>query len=239
MKLIVNFALSSMTFANLGTSAYEVNDRYGALFLLSNAVIMDTMFSTISIFQTHKPIFLREYFGRKYTSLPFLLSFIITRLPLEIVTSTGLYSLTYYIMKFNPDVSRFFTMITVGFLSSFAAGSFGLFISVIAPSIEAASAMAPLMFLPLMLCGGYIVSFNNVPDWFILQYISPFRYTFETTCRIDLKDNPDIKNSVSDEAIDSLDFPESYSEGIIILIALGIGIKILAIFMLKLTSRKI
>lgn len=239
MKLIVNFALSSMTFANLGTSAYEINDRYGALFLLSNAVIMDTMFSTISIFQTHKPIFLREYFGRKYTSLPFLLSFIITRLPLEIVTSAGLYSLTYYIMKFNPDVSKFFTMITIGFLASFAAGSFGLFISVIAPSIEAASAMAPLMFLPLMLCGGYIVSFDNVPDWFILQYISPFRYTFETTCRIDLKDNSDIKGSVSDKAIDSLDLPESYSGGIIALIALGVGIKILAIIMLKLTSRKI
>lgn len=239
MKLIINFGLCSMTFANLGTDAYEINDRYGALFLLSNNVIMDTMFSTISIFQSHKPIFLREYFGRKYTSLPFLLSFIITRLPLEIVTSVGLYGLTYYVMKFNPDAARFFTMIIIGFLASFAAGSFGLLISVIAPSIEAASAMAPMMFLPLMLCGGYIVSFNNVPDWFILQYLSPFRYTFETTVRIDLKDNSDITSKISDQAIDSLDLPENYGEGIIALITLGVGIKVLAILMLKLTSRKI
>jgi hypothetical protein len=238
LKLIVLFSLCSMTFGDLGTSIYDMNDRYGALFLLSNNIIMDSVLSTAPVFQSHKAVFYRENFNRKYSSLPFILSFIITRLPSEILISCGLYGGSYYIIGFNPEVSQFFKMLLVAFLGSFAAGSYGLLVSVISPTMEAASALAPLFIVPFMMCGGYIVSFDKIPEWFILQYISPFRYVFETTIRIDIHDNPDINRQVAEVAIENLKLPEGYSESIYILLGIGISIKLLSILILHILSKK-
>ena len=239
LKLIVVLSMCCMTFANLGTGIYEMNDRYGALFLLSNNVIMDSVLSTAPVFQRHKEVFQREYFGRKYGPFPFLMSFILTRLPNDMIISIGLYGFSYYIIGFNPDITHFFSMLLIAFLASFSAGSYGLLVSVIAPSMEAASALAPLFIVPFMLSGGYIVSYDKIPDWFLIQYLSPFRYVFETTARIDIKNNPDINSQIADIAIDNLKIPDGYNKAIFILITLGVGIKVLCVILLRFMCRKI
>ena len=238
-KMLMTVALSSMTFADLGTGIFDIYDRYGALFLLSNNVLIDMLNTSITVFQTVKPVFMREYSGRKYSSSAFLLSFILTRLPIELICSIGSYGICYYIFKFNPRFSHYLMMNGIGFLAAFAGSAYGLLISVIAPSIEAASALAPIIFLPCMLSGGYIVSFDKVPDWFFIQYISPFRYTLETTARVDFRDNPDLDQNVIDQGLDNLKMPEGYTEAIIILAALGIGVKAFTMLALYLLNRKI
>jgi ABC-type multidrug transport system ATPase subunit len=239
MKMCITVALGTMTFANLGTDLFDIYDRYGALFLLSNNVLIDMLNTSLTIFLTVKPIFLREYSARKYSSSAFLLSFIITRLPIELISSLGTYGISYYIFKLNPLFSHFLMMNVIGFLAAFTGSAFGLLVSVIAPNLEAASALAPIIFLPTMLSGGYVVTYDKVPKWFFIQYISPFRYALESTVRVDFDDNPDLNQLVRDKGIETLDMPESYTEGIVILAALGIGIKLLSVVALYLLNRKI
>ena len=53
-------------------------------------------------------------------------------------------------------------------------------ISAIAPTIEAANAIAPPLMVPLLLFGGFFLQSDSVPPWFIwLKYISWFYYGAE------------------------------------------------------------
>lgn len=57
---------------------------------------------------------------------------------------------------------------------------YGYMISALAPTIEAANAIAPPLMVPLLLFGGFFLQSDSVPPWFIwLKYISWFYYGAE------------------------------------------------------------
>ena len=53
-------------------------------------------------------------------------------------------------------------------------------ISALAPTVEAANALAPPLMVPLLLFGGFFIQSDSVPDYFIwLKYLSWFYYGAE------------------------------------------------------------
>ncbi|OMJ68363.1 hypothetical protein SteCoe_34220 [Stentor coeruleus] len=239
MKMLIGFALCSMTFANLGNGPNDMQDHYGAIFMLVSNAIMEALTSSVATFQTQKPVFVREYCGRKYGVVAFYMSYSAAMIPPELMYAMGIYALTYYVMGLNPAFDRFMIMITLGGMGSLCGSGFALTISSVAPTIEIASALAPLLFLPMMLSGGYLVSYNNVPDWLFFQYVSPFRFLFEAAIRTDIEHNDNIHHNVSKHAIDTLHLPESYAESIWLIFVLVISLRLLGMGLLKLVSRNL
>jgi ATP-binding cassette, subfamily G (WHITE), eye pigment precursor transporter len=239
MKTLINAALCCMTFANLGNSLTDMQDHFGALFMLSNVVIMEGMMATFATFQTQKPVFLREYFGRKYGVIPFFMSYSVALIPIEVIFAIGVYGISYFVMGLNERPERFFTMLLIGSFATLTGSGYALLLSVIAPTIEIASALAPVIVMPLMLSSGFMVTFKNIPNWFFLQYISPFRYSFEATSRTDVEHNPTISHATTTAAIHSLHLPEDYTESILYLLLLLVSVRVVAMFFLKVLNRKI
>ena len=239
MKLCILSAFCCMTFSNLGTGIQEIQDRYGALFMLVNNTLMEALASTVATFQTVKPVFLREYFNRKYGVVPFFLSYTFASLPVEMMFTFGMYTINYFAMGLNHTVSHFFACLGIGALGSLCGSGYGLLASIIAPSMEVASALVPLLFIPMMLSGGYLVSYSHIPVWFFMQYISPFRYTLEGMIRNEFEDNPDLSSNVSKTAIDNMDMPEDLSEAVLYSALLMISIRIVSVILMKVVNRKV
>lgn len=83
----------------------------------------------------------------------------------------GLYANVWAFTRFT------FTVILLGF----SASSFGQFLSVLFNRPETAVAASPIIMLPLIVLGGFLVNSGTTAAWIAwLQYISPVRYGFES-----------------------------------------------------------
>jgi ABC-type multidrug transport system permease subunit len=80
---------------------------------------------------------------------------------------------------FYPSALIFFHQYFTLGLISFCASGYGFFISSIAPSEEAATALASPMMVPLMIFGGFFIKTLSTPLYFIwIKYLSWFFYGF-------------------------------------------------------------
>jgi len=67
-------------------------------------------------------------------------------------------------IDFNPELMSFVKSAAAVILCGMCGSSLGLFISVIAPTIEIASAMQPAVFIPFMLTSGYLKNYSDIAD---------------------------------------------------------------------------
>lgn len=80
---------------------------------------------TLSTFQTQKLVFYREYAGRRNWISSFFYSYSVASLKSELVNTLGYYSLTYYILKFNPPFTHFLCALGIGTLTSLCESGYG------------------------------------------------------------------------------------------------------------------
>ena len=79
-----------------------------------------------------------------------------------------------------PSMAAWFSVYCTCILIAMSATGYGYMISAIAPSIEAANALAPPLMVPLLLFGGFFLQSDSVPVYFIwLKYMSWFYYGAE------------------------------------------------------------
>ena len=239
VKAIIGIALIYMTFYDLGTSLSDISDRYGAIFMITNSVTMEAIVVTLATFQVQKAVFIREYFGRRYGVVPYFCSYVFAGMPVEIIYSVGLYAATYYVIGLNPEPSAFFILLGLATLSGSCGSAIGLFVSIVSPSIEIASAVGPMFFTTLLVTSGLMVSLNNIPDWFVIQYLSPFRYTMEASIRNEFTNNSDLSEDVRKAGIDQYHIKESEAHCVIALVALAIGFRVLSAIAMKINYRNI
>jgi len=88
--------------------------------------------------------------------------------------------ITYYMIGYNPPVTKFFTHLLILILANVAASGFCLFIAAIVPSVSVGNFVGVLVMLFMMLFGGFLVNGENIPTalgW--VRYISFFFYAYE------------------------------------------------------------
>ena len=79
-----------------------------------------------------------------------------------------------------PGWDTFFNVYFTCILIALSATGYGYMISALAPTVEAANALAPPLMVPLLLFGGFFLQSESVPPYFIwLKYISWFYYGAE------------------------------------------------------------
>ena len=249
-KLVICAALACTLFYQLGNgdNCSELNPtshgsnnmrtRLSAVFMLVSNFFGEACGSTLVSFQEQKYVFFREYGEARYGVIPYFLSYNVVIFPLELLWNLLFILITYWTIDFNNNSENFFVLVCIAVLTGMNGTSFGIFCSIIAPSIELASVIAPLFLIPFTLTAGFLVTNNKIPDWFFLKYFSPFRYAFEAGVKNEFK-NSDSSSACIDLTYDYLHFPNSLNEGILYLFLVMISVRILSCLILILKVRKL
>ena len=109
----------------------------------------------------------------------------------------------YCMVGLFPSWSAFFNIYFASILIALSATGYGYMISALAPTIEAANALAPPLMVPLLLFGGFFLQSDSVPVYFIwLKYISWFYYGAENLYVTQWKDGGACTKRMSAAFID-------------------------------------
>ena len=105
-------------------------------------------------------------------------------------SSNNLVGLQYCMVGYSPTWDAFWSVYLTCILIALSATGYGYMISALAPTVEAANALAPPLMVPLLLFGGFFLQSDSVPDYFIwLKYLSWFYYGAENLYVTQWKDS--------------------------------------------------
>mmetsp|Transcript_14415 Transcript_14415/g.2360 ORF Transcript_14415/g.2360 Transcript_14415/m.2360 type:complete len:100 (+) Transcript_14415:1336-1635(+) len=78
----------------------------------------------------------------------------------------------------NDDTNTFFKILFIVVLGGSAGSSLGIFISVIASTVDVAVALINPILIPFVLSMGLLFNNNTLPDWFVFKYFNPMSYMY-------------------------------------------------------------
>ena len=139
---------------------------------------------TVIVFQSEKPVFVRERAGNMYDIWVYATTKMIAEIPIMLLVPLLLVVFVYPSIGFQDRLSEFAEFYLILALMVQAATAMGYFLSSAFNSETAAVAFAPILNLPLSLLGGYMINLQSIKgkwpqellEW--VQYISPVRYCF-------------------------------------------------------------
>jgi ABC-type multidrug transport system permease subunit len=133
--------------------------------------------------------------------------------------------IVYWMIGLGDTAGQFFTMYFILVLEAFMGTSLGLFVGSIITDSKGISGAVTVMLLPFIVLAGFFKNPANMSHWFgWIQYISPFKYGF-----IGL-----LNNEVGSKAslIDNFNFDFDMWPAIMMLLALGVAMRIIALYVL-------
>jgi len=144
---------------------------------------------TVIVFQSEKPVFVRERASNLYDIWIYATTKMIAEIPIMLLVPLLLVVCVYPSIGFQDRLSEFFKFYLIIALMVQAATAMGYFLSSAFNSETAAAAFAPIMNLPLSLLGGYMINLQSIKgvypqallEW--IQYFSPVRYGFNGLMR--------------------------------------------------------
>ena len=161
----------------------SIQDRTGILFFVCINQSFGGIFNTINTFVLEKAIVMRERQAKSYYLSSYYCTKIITALPIDIFTPLLFACIVYWIVGLNPDPFAFFMFCFITVAVSLAAIGLGFCVGSIAPTVDAASAMAPTFMVLMILFGGFYINTENIPDWIEwLSNVSTIQWTFAAFC---------------------------------------------------------
>lgn len=90
-----------------------------------------------------------------------------------------------------------------------------------------------------MLASGFMINADNLGDWFVYKYISPYKYGYEALIINEYDNLNGVDGDEADDYVDDKNFSESFSQACWAMVGLTIGLRVLAYFILRLVSRKV
>jgi ABC-type multidrug transport system ATPase subunit/ABC-type multidrug transport system permease subunit len=155
-------------------------NRLGGLYLLILNNFISFMQNVLLTFPAERVVYAKEYNSGLYGVIPYYFSKIIIELPFIMILPWLFVGIIYYVVKFNPEVERFFILGGCVVCVCLLGNMWGIFLGAAIPNPKLALQFAPLVFVPFLLFSGYTTNTANIGvylKWF--EYISPFRYAFE------------------------------------------------------------
>jgi len=170
-----------LIFLRLGYSQKNAQDRIGVLFFITAMTTMGGLFSSITVFLTaERPVFNRERGAKAYRVTSYYIAKAIADLPGSIIFPLIMAVISYWMVNLNPSAGRFFIFLLITALTSICASSIGMLIGSIAPTIDVATALTPVVMTLAMLFGGFYIQVSNLPKWLVWAYwTSIFHFSYE------------------------------------------------------------
>jgi len=228
-----------------------IQNSNGVLFVLVTNLSFANIFAVCNVFCEELPIFLREHFNGMYRTDAYFLTKQLVELPLYILEPLIVMTILYWMVGLNPDPVRYIIGCGIILLVVQVVLSLGYFMSCIAPNIDIALAIAPVLIIPFMIFGGFYLNSGTVPVWLAwLQYLSWFYYGYEALLINQWSDmeiscaheasNHTTCLTTGEQVLETLAFEkENFTRDIGALVALAVGIRIMAFLaLLSKTKRK-
>jgi len=159
------------------TDVFNIN---GAIFSAICSFSFSYLFLVVFAFPRIQVVLRREYYDGMYPLVAAYLAEICSGIPFLLIMPCIFISIQYCMIGLYPAVTSYLWFYVVCILIAASATGYGYMISAIAPSVEAANAIAPPLMVPLLLFGGFFLQSDTVPAYFIwLKYMSWFYYGAE------------------------------------------------------------
>nr|UOU03352.1 ATP-binding cassette subfamily G-like 1 [Brachionus rubens] len=169
-----------LIFLRLENNEKGVQNRTGALFIVIMQCNFGFLFSVVNTFPVDLILVYRESKNRLYSITPYYLVKNVSEIPKFVLIPGILITIVYWMAGLNDNFGVFIQILFTIILCCQVAISYGLFISALAPNLDAALAMVVPIMMPLLIFAGFFLNDVGVPDYFIwLKYISWFFYTNE------------------------------------------------------------
>lgn len=241
--------LVGVIFLNQENDQDGITNLNGALFLLLTQMSFSNSMGVVNTFCSELPIFLREHFNGMYRTSVYFLCKNLAELPLALIQPAVFTAITYYMIGLSTDAKNFFVCMAILMLVANAAISFGYLVSCLARTVPMAMVIAAPLLIPLMLFGGFFLSADSVPVYFVwVKYISWFNYGNEALMInqwADVEEFPDCNENstlcyhTGTEVIEGLGYSkDNMGLDVGLLFALIFGYRIIGYLLLLLKTKR-
>ena len=231
-----------MVFPNLQEISYVVvRNKCGAIFFVIMSTFMSAMQNVLLTFPDERALFLREQSNKMYGVLSYYITKTLVEIPFQILMPVVMTLLVYWVVGFRNEPDAFFSFLACLIVLTFTSNSMGLTLGCMFPDIKIAMAITPLIQLPIMLYCGFYANETTIVSWLQwVQYISPLRYCLEIIMAKDFVRSDFTKQTYGplqlEYPLDSYNFNVGYSLSFVILTLIGIFVRVIGFFFLKLQA---
>jgi len=227
-------------------SLTDARNIVGCLFFLVANLSFST-FQTLTSFPSKRTMFNRDSANGVYTSSAFFLGQIIADFPFQQIPPLFYLVIYYWMVGLAPTVGQFFTTLLVGSCIVFSANSFAYVVSCGVPNIEIANIIAPVTLVLFMLMSGFYLTDDRIPSWISwLKYLSFMRFGFFALVAAQFPSDgffgvPSTDGSIQNSKllVDlGLQSANLWADTAVV-VALGLGYRIIAFLLLKFTNRHV
>ncbi|KAG6816110.1 hypothetical protein H0H87_008567 [Tephrocybe sp. NHM501043] len=162
------------------TTIAGFQSRVGCLFFLGALIAFSSLSALYNVVES-RPLFLRERSSLYYSPTSWLTSrFIFDVVPLRIIPTIIVSSVTYWMAGLAPDAAHFFKFLFILVLFTLAMTLFNFLLGALFQNGGVAILISALTALYQMTFAGFFVHLNDIPPvlrW--LQWLCPLKYTLE------------------------------------------------------------
>ncbi|XP_034604276.2 ABC transporter G family member 41 isoform X1 [Setaria viridis] len=165
------FLRTHMLIDRTHANSFLSSQFYSLLFLLVNG------FPEMVMTLNRLPIFYKQRDCLFYPAWAFAIPAFVLKIPVSLVESIAWTSISYYLIGYTPEASRFFRQLLVLFLHHSTALSMFRCVASFCQTIPIASIGGILLFLIILVCGGFIIPRTLFPNWLKwIFWVSPMSY---------------------------------------------------------------
>uniref|UniRef100_T1JB21 ABC transporter domain-containing protein n=1 Tax=Strigamia maritima TaxID=126957 RepID=T1JB21_STRMM len=172
--------LAGVLYYRQDLSQRSIPNINGVINVLIMNISYQNLYAVIQVFCSELPIFLRDHSSGLYGAGVYFLSKILADQFIFIISPFVLATVSYWLIGFNPDISKYFIASLIYILVANAASSFGYLISSISTSTPTAIIIGAHFILVFLLFGGFYIHKNSFP-WYIrwISNVSWCSYGYE------------------------------------------------------------
>lgn len=146
-----------------------------------------TSLEALPIFLAEREIFQREFSRGAYRASSYTLAQTLVFFPPYLVIAVLFSCITWWLINLPNVASVFFFHVLTVFTVLCAGSSFATLISTVVPSPMVGQTMGSALFSVMFLFSGFFIKSADIPDyWIWLNYLSLFKYAFESLIINDL-----------------------------------------------------
>ncbi|KAJ2913577.1 hypothetical protein MD484_g6845, partial [Candolleomyces efflorescens] len=163
-----------------GITISGFQSRVGCLFFLGALIAFSSLSALYNMVEI-RPLFLRERSSSYYSPTAWLLSrFFFDMIPLRLIPTIIVSTITYWMAGLAPDAARFFKFLLILILYSLGMTLFNFLLGTVFQNGGIAILLSALSALYQMTFAGFFVNLSDIPPvlrW--LQWLAPLKYTLE------------------------------------------------------------
>jgi hypothetical protein len=128
-----------------------------------------------------RQVFYRERSAGAYRVGPYYWQRVLIELPFTIISSVIFTLIVWFGCGYPTDAGKYFIFLLVVFLCGETASAFAHCLSALSPTVEVATAIAPMILIVMMLFSGFLLTTSKIPVYwqYTVRYLSWIAYAFQ------------------------------------------------------------